>query len=121
MSPDDTPGSSSAPLLSDPEETVIEEGNKWRDTQHLPNLSELDGNAARQGKMSPKFDDPMPPISPTASSSSESADIPLLSDTEDTAVSKDEKFSEAPKEEKKKSFVKAEYKIALSHFIVRND
>jgi hypothetical protein len=52
----------------------------------------------------------------------------LLSDVEDQTNNGEEPTSddhgqekEAPKDEKKKSFVKAEYKIAFSHFVVSSD
>jgi hypothetical protein len=51
------------------------------------------------------------------------ANVPLLSDVEDPTNKGEEQNSEAasrekdaPKEERKKLFVKAEYKIAFSHF-----
>jgi hypothetical protein len=56
------------------------------------------------------------------------ASVPLLSDVEDQTNNGEEQTSEdhsqekeAPKEEKKKPFVKAEYKIAFSHFVVSSD
>jgi hypothetical protein len=56
------------------------------------------------------------------------ASVPLLSDVEDRTNNGEEQTSEdhtqekeAPKDEKKKSFVKAEYKIAFSHFVVSSD
>lgn len=48
------------------------------------------------------------------------ADIPLLADTEETVNDREEKeVVETPKEEPTKVFSTAEYKIALSHFLVR--
>jgi hypothetical protein len=56
------------------------------------------------------------------------ASVPLLSDVEDRTNNGEEQTledhtqeKEAPKDEKKKSFVKAEYKIAFSHFVVSSD
>lgn len=53
------------------------------------------------------------------------ASAPLLSDVEDQTNNGEEQTledhsqeKEAPKDEKKKSFVKAEYKIDFSHFVV---
>ena len=70
-------------------------------------------------------DEKMSTIAGTSSSPSsrrmslDSANEPLLSDTEETLVEEDEKTSCEDKEEKKKSFSSAEHKIAFSHFLVR--
>lgn len=47
------------------------------------------------------------------------ADVPLLADTEETVIDREEKeVVETSKEESKKIFSTAEYKVALSHFLV---
>ena len=59
------------------------------------------------------------PSSPTTTrSSSESANEPLLSETEETLFEEDEKLSGDTTEEKKSLFNSTEYKIAFSHFLV---
>jgi hypothetical protein len=124
ISPDPTSDSSRVALLSGTDLAPTDEENKmvpglWKSSATIPELPDLERGTTKEGKMSPSFDVPSSPTSPTLSSSSESADVPLLSDTEEITVEEDEKTPEAPEEEKK-SFSKAEYKIALSHFVVRN-
>jgi hypothetical protein len=126
--------STRVPLLSDIEDTANEEENStsqapWSSssTLTLSPVFEKHGfttesssiGAPEEEKMLPKFE--RANLSQSRNSWESSASVPLLSDDEDISVCEEEKVPEPSKEEKKKSFSTAEYKIAFSHFVVRSD
>ena len=71
--------------------------------------------------MSPHFERHDRPSEATlANPGSTSANVPLLSDVEEIAIDDGEETPETPSEEKK-ALPGAEYKVALSHFMVSSD
>lgn len=121
--------SAAVPLLSDLE--VEEEGEEekrvstaeWSTSAIFPTSSQHEGNnipeqneTPMEEKRSPSFDEPESPTSPNSWSSPDN--VPLLSDVDEKA-NEEEKAVEDPKEETKKGFSSAEYRVAFSHFVVR--
>lgn len=132
LSSDPQSTSSSVPLLSD---TEAAEGSEAGTSQQGSfSKSSLLHGSQKYGRNNPPReteatrlpkDEKMSTIPDTAASpisprfSSDSANERLLSDTEETLVEEDEKPTENHGTGKKSPFNTADYKIAVSHFLVR--